>query len=302
MVNNPYVNKVEYGNQTVMDITDTTASPEKVFEGEVFYSRSGERQVGTYTCPLVKDNAGMHNSIYRGKSLGSSVSAAQWAAIAAGTFDDLFIGDYWTINSITWRIAAFDYWLRTGDTECTTHHAVIVPDQNLLNADGSTTHYMNTSNTTAGGYAGSGFRSGTNADSSSNTAKATCKNKATSAFGSSHILTHRGYLTNAVTDGHASAGSWYDSDVELMNEKMVYGCEIFEPAANGTVIPAKYTVDKCQLPLFAHDPSKITNRAHWWLRDVVSASNFAFVGYYGHALYSSASSAWVGVRPAFAIK
>ena len=52
-------------------------------------------------------NAGFHNSLFRGKSLGTSVTAAQWAAIGAGTFDDLFIGDYWTINGIVWRIAAF---------------------------------------------------------------------------------------------------------------------------------------------------------------------------------------------------
>ena len=252
--------------------------------------------------PLTFNNAGLHNSIYRGKNLGTSLTAAQQAEIAAGTFKDMFIGDYWVINGYTWRIAAFDYWLHTGDTECTTHHVVIVPDENLLVADGSTTHYMNTSNVTTGGYVGTGFYSGTNADNTSNTAKATCKSKATAAFGSSHILTHREYLTNAVTDGHASAGSWYDSDVELMNEKMVYGCEIFEPAGNGTVIPAKYTVDKCQLPLFAHDPSKITNRANWWLRDVVSASYFAIVYNYGYADCHSASLAYVGVRPAFAIK
>ena len=25
--------------------------------------------------------------------------------------DDLFIGDYWTISGVNYRIAAFDYWL-----------------------------------------------------------------------------------------------------------------------------------------------------------------------------------------------
>ena len=39
-------------------------------------------------------NAGFHNSIYRGKNLGTSVSSAQYAEISAGTFKDLFIGDY----------------------------------------------------------------------------------------------------------------------------------------------------------------------------------------------------------------
>lgn len=56
-------------------------------------------------------NAGAHNGIYRGKFLGNSVTAAQYAAIAAGTFEDLYIGDYWTIGGVNWRIAAFDYYV-----------------------------------------------------------------------------------------------------------------------------------------------------------------------------------------------
>ena len=89
---------------------------------------------------------------------------------------------------------------------------------------------------------------------------------------------------------------------EKNNEKMVYGCSIFEQAVAGTVIPTRITCAKTQLPLFALDPSKITNRAAWWLRDVVSASYFAFVGSAGNAYCSSAGAAGVGVRPAFAIK
>lgn len=44
---NQYKNKVIYGDQTLMDITDTTASYEDVLEGEVFYSANGARSVGT---------------------------------------------------------------------------------------------------------------------------------------------------------------------------------------------------------------------------------------------------------------
>ena len=55
--------------------------------------------------------AGSRNGIYRGKYLGDSYTADQKAAIAAGTFEDLYIGDYWTIDGVNYRIAAFDYWL-----------------------------------------------------------------------------------------------------------------------------------------------------------------------------------------------
>ena len=83
--------------------------------------------------PLLFNNAGAHNAIYRGKNLGTSVTTAQYNAIKAGTFDDLYIGDYWVINGVTWRIADFDYFLNCGDTSCSTHHAVIVPDTCLYN-------------------------------------------------------------------------------------------------------------------------------------------------------------------------
>ena len=41
------VNKVIYGNQTLIDITDTTTSADEVVEGNVFYSASGTRRGGT---------------------------------------------------------------------------------------------------------------------------------------------------------------------------------------------------------------------------------------------------------------
>lgn len=47
MATNENVNKVIYGNQTVMDITDTTAEESDVASGEVFYKADGSRSVGT---------------------------------------------------------------------------------------------------------------------------------------------------------------------------------------------------------------------------------------------------------------
>lgn len=256
-------------------------------------------------CP-VYPNAGSHNSIYRGAYLGTSVTSAQWTAIQNGTFDDLYIGDYWTINSQNWRIAHFDYWLNTGDGQCTAHHVVIVPDGNLLNGDGSTTHYMDDQNTTAGGYAGTGFFSGTNHSGSSNTARSQCITIVNSAFGSSHILSHRGLFTNASTDGWASNWAWYDSTVDLMNESMVYGTRAWSNQASSTTGASgngyDVGIDKTQLALFAMNPAAITNRANWWLRDVYSAPGFCFVGDSGAAHIAGASVPWVGVRPAFAIK
>ena len=94
-------------------------------------------------------NAGSHNGKKKKKNLGTSVTQGQWTAIQNGTFDDLYIGDYWVIGGVTWRIAAFDYYLNCGDTSFAKHHAVIVPDTSLYS------HNMNDTNDTTGGYVGS---------------------------------------------------------------------------------------------------------------------------------------------------
>lgn len=228
-------------------------------------------------------NAGAHNCIYRGKNLGTRVTEAQWAEIKAGTFRDLFIGDYWTISGVIWRIAAFDYYYNTGDTPCRTHHITLVPDTILYS------YAMNDTNTTNGGYVGSKmYKEGLTQ----------AKNSINAAFGESHILKHRRYLCNAVTSGRPSGGAWYDSTVELMTEQTVYGGRIFGVGNSSTTIPDLSTVEKSQYPLFAFRVS--TNGQWFWLRTVVSASYFARVLGEGLASYGNASGSG-GVRPSFSI-
>lgn len=230
-------------------------------------------------------NAGFHNSIYRGKYLGSSVTAAQYTAISNGTFEDMFIGDYWIIDGKNWRIAAFDYWYNTGDTNCTTHHIVIVPDTGLASG------LMNNTAITTGAYVGSDYYTGAN----SNTAKSNIATRINNVFGSAHVLSHREMLTNAVSNGMASATAWYDSTFEIMNELMVYGSMIQSINSNESGI------DSSQLPLFALNHSAISIRDYWWLRPVHSADAFCLVGANGNAGYRpSNNSAYF--RPVFAIK
>ena len=232
----------------------------------------------------IQNNAPFHNSIYRGKSHGSEVTAEQYAAIAAGTFEDMYIGDYWTIDGVNYRIAAFDYWLHCGDVECTKHHVVLVPDTNL------DTQKMNDSNVTTGGYVGSKMYT---------SYITTARNKVISAFGSANILSHRQLFSNAVDGNYATSWGWYDSTIDLMSESMVYGAPI---GGKATVDSINYNIgiDNVQLPLFALDPSRITNRAYWWLRDVVSSVNFALVANGGYA-HSYGAGFSHGVRPAFGI-
>ena len=231
---------------------------------------------------IIENNAGAHNAVYRGKNLGSAVTAAQWAAIQAGTFEDLFIGDYWTINGVNWRIAAFDYYWTNTDS---THHAVIVPDTSLYTAK------MNASSTTSGGYAGSQMRT---------TNLAQAKTTINNAFGSDHILTYSQGLVNAVSSGLPSGVSTYECTVELMSERQVYGSPIFSGCPWGSsTVPALNTKDRTQFPLFALNPH-LAGLSWYWLRDIVTdayfaASNYASSGYAG-ASYDG------GVRPYFCIK
>lgn len=231
---------------------------------------------------VLADGAAAHNCIYRGKNLGTSVTAEQYAAISSGKFTDLYIGDYWVIKGVTYRIAAFDYYYNCGDTNFTKHHVVIVPDTSLYKAQ------MNTSNVTTGGYTGSAMYK-------SNLAQAKTTIKA--AFGSAHVLTKRELLTNAVNGNTPSGWAWFDSDVELMNEVQAYGS-----VAWGAHDGNGYNVASGdgQFPLFMFDRTKLHNREDYWLRDVASAANFSYVYSYGHANGTNASYSF-GVRPAFCI-
>lgn len=243
---------------------------------------------------MTAPNAGAHNAVYRGKALGGEVTDAQWAAIEAGLFNDLYIGDYWTKGGVNYRIGAFDYYLNCGDTNFTKHHVVIVPDTCLYTAQMHNTssgdYESGAANTTAGGYVGSDMYK-----SNLEQAKTIIK----SAF-NGHVLNHRIFLTNAVTNGCASSAAWCDSEVDLMCEQMVYGSGIFSPTSDGSNVPRNFRVEKSQLPLFQHEPGRICNLGSWWLRDVIAASIFADVYLTGEADCSNATRSY-GVRPAFCI-
>ena len=223
--------------------------------------------------------------LFRGKNLGTALTAVQKAAIKDGSFKGMFLGDYWSIGGRIWRIVDMDYWYNCGDTAFTSHHLVIMPDEALYNAQ------MNTTNITTGGYVGSEMYK-------KNLANA--KTIVNAAFQGS-VLTHREHLCNAVANGKQSGGAWFDSSIELPSEIMMYGHIHFGNASDGNTIPNIYTTSKTQLALFMVCPRFITDRSHaQWLRDVVSSAGCAIVGNVGVAGYDAASSSR-GVRPVFPV-
>lgn len=242
--------------------------------------------------PTAASNAGFHNSIYRGKNLGTSYTAEQKAAVKASTFDDLFVGDYWLINNIHWRIAHLNYYLNTGDIATTEPHLLVVPDESLASS------YMNSTNTTTGAYVGSYMytttilQDGTEANDS-------VFGKIKAAFGEENLLSIRQLFANAVdSNGNVSGWAFYDTRCFLMNQTMVYGQKAW---SNGNNDGRNVGIDKTQLALFAHDPSFINWRKSHWLRDVRRSESFVAVNGQGCASDTDASGVF-GVRPVFLLK
>lgn len=224
----------------------------------------------------IEDGAGAHNSVYRGKNLGTSVTEKQFARIADGTFRDLFIGDYWIINDIKYMIADFDYMYNVGDTKLTKHHIVVVPERSMYN------HVMNDTDTTAGGYVVSKMYT-----EGLDKALTSFKN----AFGENHVLTYENLLSVAVSNGSPSNWGWRSRQIDLMSEAMVYGQGVWRK--NGYDIGCQ----KSQLNLFKHRHDAIQVRGDWyWLRDVCEDSKFVGVNSYGVAFNNNASS-FAGVIP-----
>ena len=249
--------------------------------------------------PLKYPSAASHNALYRGKDLTSYFnSGAMSTAIANGTFDDIYPGDYiiktvtvngTTYSNIKWIVGDLDYHLHRGDTETTTHHVVLFPETHLGNAR------MNASNTTSGGYQGSEMWT---------TTIPLYATGIINAFGSSHVLVHRERLTKAI-DANAYAGGggmgngatvyadgeWVNVTANIFNEAMMFGHAPFASSGRDT-----YDCNK-QIAAFRYGQN--FTRANWcWLRDVASSISFANAKHGGEADYLYASYTG-GVRPYF---
>jgi len=223
-----------------------------------------------------------HNAYPRCKYLGTSITDAQNTEIKNRTYDDLFIGDYWTINGVNWRIVAIDYYFNIGNTNFDKGNIIVMPDTVLYNAQ------MNETNTTAGAYAGSLMRT-----QNLNNARTIAQN----AFGS-HLANHRIMLANDVDASGPSSWNWYGSDgVELPNEVQICGIRVWGSALKGYDVATQ----KQQFPLLALAPQFVNTRQSYWLQDVSSfsvSSNFACVSSFGYVVRDlSVASTSFGVRP-----
>ena len=256
------------------------------------------------------NGAEAHNAMWGGRDITDAFNNGTVSAkIANGTFRDIFPGDYITKQvtiprvladdgttelfaggtyTVNWVISDCDYWINKGDDPAmTAHHVAIVPQAPIFNA------WMNATNTTEGGYAGSEMYK---------KIIPACATGIVSAFGSDHILTFRDAISNRVDTSHASSGlpqwtgtpvwfgGWVSVQCNLMSEKMVYGAPICAAGAMDNTMATR------QMSAFRLSEKLINYNRHWWLRDVVSSSGFARV--YGNGYAGTSDASYVrGVRP-----
>lgn len=287
---------------TLKSVLDTNLSPIKTDISDLQTATSVDSIRDMILNQIIPQSAAAHNALYRGKDLTSYFDSGEMSkAIAAGTFDDIFPGDYITktvtVNGTTytdvkWVVGDLDYHLHRGDTETTAHHVVLYPETNIGSAR------MNPTDTTAGGYQNSEMW---------NTTIPKYAAGIVNAFGSDNVLVHRERLTKAMDSNAYSGaggmgngtttytgGEWTNVTVNLFNEAMMHGHAPFASSGRDT-----YDCNK-QLAAFRYGQN-FTRTSWCWLRDVASAIYFANVSVGGEADCSNASGV-SGVRPYFLLR
>ncbi len=265
-----------------------------------FTSNLSEEEYNKY----IEAGKALRRNTYRGKDITSyHNNGSLYEMISSGRFDDIYVGDYINTNNVTWLVADMDNYLYSGYKEGASdegsmnkHHLTIIP------ANYITTAAMNSTNTTEGGYVNSAMKKSTLPNVLNTYVKPT--------FGS-HILTYNTMLTNSVNatapsnsgsgwQGSSNGWGWYESQIDLMSEKNVYGADAFSSSAYDTGI------DNRQYAIFQLKPEFINtngkgSRFSYWLKNVSSSTGFTGVSYGGISSSTNASSSGGGVRPRFLI-
>lgn len=235
--------------------------------------------ISELTALLKRTGASRANSLITEYDMGTAFTLEMSNDIRNGTFNLVRTGGYITLNGRKYWAGDANYRKNCGDTALTTNHMLFFPDVSLFDMA------WNDTNDTTGGYVNSKIKT---------EGMAQALEIVKGDFGADHILNHRILLTNAVSNGLSSGWAWYDSQIDLMSEKMVYGSHAW---GGGSQNGYDTGADKSQIALFKARHDLITNRQNYWLRDVRSAAFACYVLTDGRAIGWSASNV-LGVRPA----
>ena len=221
----------------------------------------------------------LHKSVLRTKNLGSTITPAQVSAITSGTFTDLFVGDYWVINGINWRIIDINYYLNIAASGLTTtNHLLVMPDKALY------TKAWKTVGDASGGWNSSDIFNALDTDAA--------------AFVPSEILNHSLPITMRISSsvsGDASADVPHKMDIASIMQ--IFG------SIQSTTLTARYRTDSKQFAISDLNLSWFCRLCdkNTWTKDVYNAST-VYVIPNTLSYYSTASNTTLyGSRPYLAI-
>ena len=245
----------------ISELTQTSA----IANNDLFIVETNE---GTRTVPysMMKpssnlesvDCAASHNAVFRGKDLTNVYTIDEICErISNGTFEDLYIGDYFDITisttytsneSVRCVLAGFDSYMNTGyprDKAFNQHHAVVITENPL------TKDFVVKCTTGKN----DGF-----ADTEMWKTIIPIYQTAFNSVLNNHILTHVLSLTK-LNDNSARTAGYYDVGLCLLSQIQVFGCSI---------VSSDYRDIGCetsQLPLFSYNPNMKICEKGYWLRN-----------------------------------
>jgi hypothetical protein len=228
-------------------------------------------------------NTQLHNATYRGQNLGP-FNETFAGDIENGTFTNMWVGDYFTINNHIYKIAGFNYKRNHEENLDLGNHLIMITDM-LSN------QVMDSSDTTEGGFAGTELVKNYFPQ---------IESQLQTDFGN-HLLTFKSYLSTSVDgNGAPNNGQWYSLKACMCNSAMWWGGPSkFSNNANG--VKFNFGDEDTQLPIMKLHTDEQKSGGQWvWLRDIYNSKGFDLAGNDGSANWNGASTS-AGIRAFFLI-
>lgn len=227
-----------------------------------------------------------HRNTYRGKNLGTLFTDEQKQAIADGTFNDLYVGDYWVSGNHNFRIVDINYFCYSNE-----NHLVICPDSVIESSKFNDTHTSST------GYINSKLK----------------KNLKLSIFetffGSDHLSEQEIYLTNgAPSNSNAISAPCIKtfSKIDIPSANMVLGTTIqdYNISIQDAIQLKGFELNKklIHLPNATSNNESDYETTSYWVRDVVENGGFIFIRGFTGVLQDHGAAYPHGIRPIVYIK
>lgn len=245
---------------------------------------------------LLTGSPEMHKNIIRGRNLGVRITSDQYKAITSGTFEGLWLGDYWFNNNMAWRIVDFNYW--NVNNALPTPHIVVMPDRPLYRQQ-----MYDTTASSTNSFWGSKVWQNING----------CDDYVIRVFDSNTIRLHTDSYQSQMNEGGGFVSPTIKSKsidprvkYIIPNEIMIYGTRV--AATSGIGSDGLHEVSSRQLQLFSMGWNP--GDSDFWLRDQTYINTYSVYGAEASNIGGGSTVRFSGdgvqnethgVRPVFAI-